>query len=84
MKAHICVNIHAHTHYEIYAGIIEMVVSDWYVYVLCASRESCDPRPQSHWQKPVEDEMELAGCGPHVGVLQRLLRPDSPTMTREQ
>lgn len=25
------------------------------------------PRPQSHWQKPVEDEMELAGCGPHVG-----------------
>lgn len=25
------------------------------------------PRPQSRWQKPVEDEMGLAGCGPHVG-----------------
>ena len=49
MKAHICVNIHAHTHYEIYAGIIEMVVSDWYVYVLCVSRESCEPKLSTDW-----------------------------------
>lgn len=50
MRAHICVNIHAHTHYEIYAWIIEMVVSDWYMYVLCVSRESCEPKLSTDWE----------------------------------
>lgn len=53
MKAHICVNIHAHTHTMKYMqGLWKwfyLTGMCMYVYVLCVSRESCEPKLSTDW-----------------------------------